>query len=61
MRTELYRRDDGWIRRIVYHDDGRIEYPDGVPILVGTPRTLAEVKHALEAHGYELVEWEEEA
>jgi hypothetical protein len=60
MRTELYRRDDGWTRRIVYHDDGRIEYPDGVPMTIETPRTLEDVKLSLMANGYELDEYQEQ-
>lgn len=57
MKTELFRRDDGWTRRIIHHEDGSKEYLDGLPHRIDVPNMneYAMAVWALHATGYALV------
>lgn len=58
MRTETYKKD-GWsggvrVRRIVFNDDGSVEYPDGVPLINDWPERMTPefARSAFAAYGY---------
>ncbi len=56
MRVELFRRDDGWTRRVVRHDDGRLDCPDGLPDHVPFEvNDYTSAVLALQGAGYSLV------
>lgn len=59
VRIEIYERDDGWQRSIIYRDDGMIEFPLGIP-LANPPRPdeprVDYAKRVFRAHGYTLIE-----
>lgn len=62
-RVEVYEKES-WtggpprIRRIVFNDDGSVEYPDGVPLANNWPDQMTPeyARRVFEAYGYGMVE-----